>query len=275
MKPVLVLGGTAGKTGRRVAQRLEARGVPVRNGSRSGNPSFDWEDPSTWKQALHGVGAVYLVYYPDLAMEGADVAVSGFVEEAVKSGVSRIVLLSGRGEEGAGRGENIVKNSGIEWTILRSSWFAQNFSEGHLLEPVLEGTVALPAGDVAEPFIDADDIANVAVAAFTDRRHVGQLYELTGPRLLTFADAVAEIGAAAGRKLNYVPISAAEYESMLAQYAPPEFANWLSALFTEVLDGRNAHLNDGVQRALGRPPRDFADYARAAAATGVWNATAR
>ena len=162
-----------------------------------------------------------------------------------------------------------------EWTILRASWFAQNFSEGHLLEPVLEGTVALPAGDVAEPFIDADDIANVAVAAFTDRRHVGQLYELTGPRLLTFADAVAEIGAAAGRKLNYVPISAAEYESMLAQYAPPEFANWLSALFTEVLDGRNAHLNDGVQRALGRPPRDFADYARAAAATGVWNATAR
>lgn len=270
-KPVLVLGAVGGKTGRRVAQRLEALGVPVRNGSRSGDPRFDWEDPSTWRTALQGVGSVYLVYYPDLAVTGADAAVSRFLDEAVSAGVRRVVLLSGRGEDGAKRGEEVVRNSGIEWTILRASWFAQNFSEGHLHDPVLDGTVALPAGDVTEPFVDADDIADVAVAALTDDAHVGQLYELTGPRLLTFAGAVAEISAASGRTVTYVPVSADEYRSALAQYVPPEFADSLTALFAEVLDGRNAHLNDGVQRALGRPPRDFADYARAAAATGVWN----
>jgi uncharacterized protein YbjT (DUF2867 family) len=132
--------------------------------------------------------------------------------------------------------------------------------------------VALPAGDVAEPFVDADDIADVAVAALTEHAHVGRLYELTGPRLLTFAQAAAEINAASGRNVRYVPVSADEYQSALTQYVLPEFADWLTALFAEVLDGRNAHLNDGVQRALGRPPRDFADYARAAAATGIWDA---
>jgi hypothetical protein len=138
-KPVLVLGAAGGKTGRRVAQRLEALGVPVRNGSRSGDPRFDWEDPSTWRQAVQGVASVYLVYYPDLAVKGADAAVSRFLDDAVNAGVRRVVLLSGRGEEGAQRGEEVVRNSGIEWTILRASWFAQNFSEGHLLDPVLDG----------------------------------------------------------------------------------------------------------------------------------------
>jgi uncharacterized protein YbjT (DUF2867 family) len=166
-----------------------------------------------------------------------------------------------------------VRDSGAELTIVRCTWFAQNFSEDYMLDAVLAGEVALPAGDTPEPFVDADDIADVAVAALTEEGHVGQLYELTGPRLLTFAEAVAEIGAAAGREIRYVPVSQEEFAAAAAdQGVPPEFIELLGYLFGEVLDGRNAHVTDGVQRALGRPPRDFSEYARDAAATGVWNA---
>ncbi|MBK5124368.1 hypothetical protein IQ288_31525 [Burkholderia sp. R-69980] len=175
----------------------------------------------------------------------------------------------------SGRGEAIVRNSGCQWTIVRASWFCQNLSEGHLLDSVLSGTVALPAGYVAEPFIDANDIADVAVAALTDEQHAGQIYEVTGPRLLTFAEAVVTIAQAAGLSARYVAMSSDEYAAMIAPHMPEDFAAWLTTLFADVLDGRNAHLADGVQRALGRDPRDFAEYAREAAASGVWAAGAR
>jgi uncharacterized protein YbjT (DUF2867 family) len=268
----LVTGGT-GKTGRRVAERLAALDLPVRVGSRSGAPSFDWEDEAGWGPALDNVGAVYLTYYPDLAVPGAVETVRAFVDLARRRGVRRLVLLSGRGEEEAQRAEEVVKASGIEWTIVRAAWFAQNFSENYLRDPILDGEVVLPVGDVGEPFIDADDIADVAVAALTEDGHAGQLYEVTGPRLLTFAESVAEIAAASGREIRYVQVTPEEYEAaMVAMNVPAEFVWLLNYLFTTVLDGRNAHLSDGVQRALGRPPRDFGDYALAAAATGVWDA---
>ena len=188
----LVLGGT-GKTGRRVAQRLVARGVPTRVGSRSGEPPFDWEDEATWAPALQDVESVYISYYPDVAIPGAVEAVRSFAELAVGEGVRRLVLLSGRGEEEAQRAERVVQEMGVEWTVVRCSWFNQNFSENYLLEPILSGKVVLPAGDVPEPFVDADDIADVAVAALTEEGHAGEIYELTGPKLLTFAEAIAEI----------------------------------------------------------------------------------
>jgi uncharacterized protein YbjT (DUF2867 family) len=267
----LVLGGT-GKTGRRIVKRLSGRGLPVRVGSRSGEPPFDWEDRSTWTPALRDVSAVYVSYYPDVAVPGAADTVGEFAELAVANGARRLVLLSGRGEEGALLGEQAVQNSGADWTILRSTWFSQNFSEGNFLELVLSGEVALPTGNVAEPFVDADDIADVAVAALTEDGHVGQLYELTGPRLLTFAEAVEEIARAAGRKVRYVQISTEQFASVLAGQGEPEaVVELLTYLFSEVLDGRNARLADGVQRALGRAPRDFSDFARAAAAVGVWD----
>jgi uncharacterized protein YbjT (DUF2867 family) len=270
-KTTLVVGGT-GKTGRRVVERLAARGLPTRVGSRSGEPPFDWEDRTSWAPALRDVESVYVTYYPDLAVPGAVAAVRLFADLAVEAGVRRLVLLSGRGEEEAQRAERAVQEVGAEWTIVRCSWFSQNFSENYLLEPILSGEVALPAGDVPEPFVDADDIADVAVAALTEGGHAGELYELTGPRLLTFADAVGEISRAAGREIRYVPLSVEQYASMLAEHdVPAEFVTLLTYLFSEVLDGRNAHLTDGVQRALGREPRDFADYARDAAAIGVWN----
>ena len=129
------------------------------------------------------MGSVYVSYYPDLAVPGAVETVGAFAEMAVRHGVPRLVLLAGRGEPEAEQAEQAVRDSGAELTIVRSTWFAQNFSEDYMLEYVLSGEVALPAGDTPEPFVDADDIADVAVAALTEDRHVGQLYELTGPRL--------------------------------------------------------------------------------------------
>jgi uncharacterized protein YbjT (DUF2867 family) len=268
----LVLGGT-GKTGRRVVSRLEERGLPVRIGSRTGAPPFDWEAPGSWAPALDGVGAVYITYYPDLAVPGAPEAIQAFCAQAMKTGVRRLVLLSGRGEEEAQRAEQALIASGADWTIVRASWFAQNFSESFFLEPVLAGEIALPAGAIGEPFIDAEDIADVAAAALTDERHIGQLYEVTGPRLLTFAEAVAEIAKASGRIIHYRQISPEDYSVTLErQGVPADVAPFLLYLFTTVLDGRNAYVTDGVERALGRKPRDFETYARETAATGIWKA---
>jgi len=267
----LVLGGT-GKTGRRVAERLMARNLPVRIGSRSGEPPFDWENAATWPAALRDVRAVYISYYPDLAAPGAADAIRAFTEVAVKSGVRHLALLSGRGEPEAERCEKIVRESGAEWTLLRASWFSQNFSESYLLEPILAGEVALPAGNVGEPFVDADDIADVAVAALSEDGHAGRLYELTGPRLWTFAEAIAEISRVTQRNIRYVELSIEEYTAALERaQLPSELVTLVTYLFSEVLDGRNASVANGVTSALGRPRRDFTKYVRDTAATGVWN----
>jgi uncharacterized protein YbjT (DUF2867 family) len=275
-KMMLVLDGT-GKTGRRVAERFKTRRLPTRVGSRSGEPPFDWEDRTTWAPALSGVGSVYVTYYPDLAVPGSVEAVRSFAELAVESRVRRLVLLSGRGEPEAERAELALQEvvdarAGVEWTILRSTWFMQNFSEDYMLEHVLSGEIRLPAGDVPTPFLDADDIADVAVAALTDEGHAGQLYELTGPRSLTFAEAAAEIAGASGHDVRYVPVSLEEHAAEAAEHGvPAEVVELLTYLFDEVVDGRNANTTDGVRRALGREPRDFADYARDVAAAGIWD----
>jgi uncharacterized protein YbjT (DUF2867 family) len=269
----LVLGGT-GKTGRRVVERLEARGVPVRAGSRSATPPFDWEDPSTWKPALVDVDAVYVTFFPDLAFPGAADAISAFTEAAVGAGVRKLVLLSGRGEPEAQRCEQIVQSHDIDWTCVRASMFNQNFDEYFLLEPVRSGVVAFPAGDTPEAFIDVDDIADVVVAALTEEGHARKLYEVTGPRLLTFDQALGEIAEASGRDIRYLPITPEEYAAGVAEGGdvPQEYADFLGDLFGAIFDGRNVYIADGVQQALGRPAKDFTDYARAAAATGVWSA---
>jgi uncharacterized protein YbjT (DUF2867 family) len=270
--PTLVLGGS-GKIGRRVVERLSARGLPVRIGSRSGDPRFDWEVRSTWAPVLAGVGSVYVSHYWD-ALPGAAETLGSFAELAVASGVPRLVLMAGRGEDEAERAAQAVHDSGAKLTVLRSTWFMQNFSESYWLEQVQSNEVALPAGDTPEPFVDADDIADVAVAALTDDRHIGESYELTGPRLLTFAEAVGEISRAVGRDIHYVPLAIEDFTAAATeQGVPSEVVEMLAYLFSEVLDGRNARLADGVQRALGREPRDFGDYARNAAATGVWDPT--
>ncbi|MFD7833860.1 NAD(P)H-binding protein [Streptomyces sp. NPDC059761] len=262
----LVIGGN-GKTGRRVAQKLRVQGRPVRIGSRTGAPAFDWNVPGTWGPALEGIDRVYVTYHPDLGFPGAAEQVGAFSEAAVAAGAGRLVLLSGRGEEAARRAEERLKASGADWTVVRASWFNQNFDEDFFLEPVRAGEIALPTADAAEAFVDTDDIADVVVAALTDDRHIGRTYELSGPRLISFADVAAELSKATGREIAYVPVSDAEYRAVLRENGlPQEFAD----LFRQILDGRNAHLVHGVEEVLGRQPKDFADYAREAAASGVW-----
>lgn len=271
LKPVLVLGAT-GKTGSRVVTKLEDLGVPIRKGSRQANPPFDWDNPLTWAAALQGVGSVYLSFQPDLAMQGAEDSIRSFVEMAAGHYVEKIVLLSGRGEIEAQRCEQIVMDSGIAWTIVRASWFNQNFSESYLLEPILAGYVSLPAGNVKEPFVDVEDIADVAIAALTLPGHDCKVYEVTGPRALSFKEAIEEISAACGRTILYRQISVAEYASQLKEYEVPQaYVGLLSYLFSEVLDGRNQSVTYGVEQAIGRPARDFADFAKAVAAAKNWN----
>ena len=267
---VLVLGGT-GKTGRRIAAGLKAKGIPVRIGSRSATPSFDWNNDATWDACLHDVEAAYITYAPDLAMPGATDAIQAFVDRARQRGVQRLVLLSGRGEAEAQACERIVQESGLAWTIIRASWFFQNFSEGAFVDMVQAGQITLSAGDIPEPFVDVDDIAEVAVAAFTEPGHAGEVYEVTGPRMMTFTEVAAELSKAIGHRIDYVQVPHEAFVAgVQASGAPKEVVWMLDYLFTTVLDGRNAHLTDGIQRALGRPPKDFADYAREVAASGVW-----
>ena len=254
--------------------RLARRGLPTRIGSRAADPSFDWNDQSNWDAVLEGVRAAYVSYAPDLAIPGATDAIRAFTEKAVEQGVKRLVLLSGRGEEEAQRCERIVQDAGIEWTVVRASWFNQNFSEGEFLDMVLSGAITLPAGDVQEPFVDADDIADVAVAALTEDGHAGEIYEVTGPRMLTFGEAAAEISRASGREVRYIQIPREAFAAGIAESGAPDEIAWLlDYLFSTVLDGRNAYVCDGVQRALGREPTDFAEYARRIADSGVWNAS--
>ncbi|TDE94992.1 NmrA family transcriptional regulator [Occultella glacieicola] len=267
----LVLGAT-GKTGSRVARRLTAVGHPVRLGSRSAQPSFDWEDPTTWSGALDGVSAVYIAYVPDLALPGAAEVIGAFADQAVAAGVRRLALLSGRGETEAGIAERRVQGVDADVTVLRASWFNQNFSESFLLPAVLSGVFAAPAGR-PEPFTDVEDIAEVAAAVLTQDGHAGKVYELTGPRSLTFAEAMAEISAASGLEVRYQEITADEFRAGLeSEGTPPELVDLFVYLFTEVLDGRNSVPTDDVQQVLGRPARGFSDWAREAATAGAWSA---
>ena len=271
-KKILVLGGT-GKTGSRVTDKLKQLGYNVRVGSRSAEIPFDWNDQRTWLPVLQGMDAVYIAYQPDLAVPDAEDSIRALSKLAVECNVKQLVLLSGRGEYEAQQCEKIVMGAGTDWTILRASWFCQNFSESYLLDPILAGYVALPVGNIPEPFVDADDIADVAVEVLTNDGHSGQLYELTGPRLLTFQEAVQEIAGATGRPIQYEQISMNDYAAMLTEYEVPQDIIWLiTYLFTEVLDGRNASLTDGIQRALGRKPTDFSEYIRKTVAAGVWQA---
>ncbi len=268
--PTLVLGGS-GKTGRRIVQRLKSRGVPTRVGSRSSSPSFDWNKPEEWDAVLNGVTSVYISYSPDLAIPGATDSIQQFVDKAVEHGVTRLVLLSGRGEEEAQACEKIVQAADVEWTVVRASWFMQNFSEGEFLQMVLGGTIALPAADVPEPFIDVNDIADVATAALTEAGHAYEVYEVTGPRLLTFSELANEISEAANRDIRFAKIPAEAFAQGIAESGIPEDIAWLlNYLFDSVLDGRNAYVGDGVKRALGREPADFSAFARRISARGTW-----
>ncbi|RCV52917.1 NmrA family NAD(P)-binding protein [Marinitenerispora sediminis] len=271
-RPILVLGGT-GKTGRRVAAHLSERGHPVRALSRSTGQRFDWHDTSTWDAALRDVRSAYVV---EPGTADAPETVRAFAERAAAQGVQRLALLSFRQVEEPEHAhyraiEQAVRDSGAGWTMLRPDWFAQNFSEDFFREGVLAGGLRLPTGDGAVPFVDAEDIAAVAAAVLTEDGHDGRVYEITGPRLLTLADALAEIARAGGPAARFTHVEAGDFRADLGRQGwPAEAADVVTALLDGIRRGRNASVSDGVRQVLGREPADFADYAKAAAAAGAW-----
>jgi uncharacterized protein YbjT (DUF2867 family) len=268
--PILVIGAT-GKTGRRVADLLEAEGHAVRRASRSSPTRFDWDEPDTWPRALEGVSAIYINYYPDLAFPDVPTKIQKLTAMAAAVGVKNLVMLAGRGEPRAEACEEIVRRSGLDYTLVRAAWFAQNFSEGFLYDAVAEGMLTLPAGDVAEPLVDIDDVAEIVAAALTDPRHARQEYDVTGPRLLSFQDATEELSRATGWTVAYQPIGFEQFHAALIELDGPLLADVFTEVCRQIFDGRNARLGDGVQRALGREPRDFAAFCAQATAAGAWN----
>ncbi|MBR8639072.1 NmrA family transcriptional regulator [Streptomyces tuirus] len=269
----VVVTGASGRTGSRVAPAAEAAGLTVRAASRA--TGFDWWDPSTWADTLRGADAAYLAHPMDVGAPGAAEVIGALAREAVGLGVRRLVLLSARGEDQALPTEEALHASGADWTVVRAAWFAQNFSEGPLVAELRErGELVFPADEVREPFLDVRDIADVVVTALTSGdRYVGRTVTLSGPRLLTFGAAVAEIAEATGRPLAYRAVSTRDYGEALAGFGvPAEEVAALTAIFDTLLDGRNAHLSDGVHEVLGRAPRDFSDFVREETAAGTWKA---
>ncbi len=268
---ILVLGGN-GKTGRKVVERLTRVGEDVRIGSRSANPKFDWEDPSTWAAALNGMDKVYITYQPDLAVPGASEAIETLVKESKLAGIKKLVLLSGKGEREAELCEQVVIHSGIDYTIVRASWFNQNFSESFFLDAIVAGDVALPQAQATVPYVDTDDIADVVVQTLLDNKHNGQIYELTGPELWKFEEVVKERAQATNRNIKFISITQEEYNKFMEENNVPADYIWLvNYLFTEVLANReNAVVTNDIEKVLGRKPKAFEEYVKETAKTGVW-----
>ncbi|OLE20346.1 MAG: NmrA family transcriptional regulator, partial [Catenulispora sp. 13_1_20CM_3_70_7] len=226
--------------------------------------------------ALEGVTAAYLVE-PSLDADAENPPrIARLVTAAVAAGVSRLVLLSAPGADFEGHPlhttDRAVRESGVEWTVLRPNWFSQNFSEAFWLPAIRSGTLALPTGEGRVPFIDAEDIADVAIAALTEDRHAGQVYELTGPRAIGFGEATELIAAASGRSLRYVDVSPDDFlQQQLSHGLPAADAERMTKLLVSISTGEGERLQDGVEQALGRAPRRFEDFVVEAAATGCWS----
>lgn len=263
-QPILII-GNKGKTGSRVEALLNDRGIPTRGVSRSTSIAFDWEQRSTWSAALANVRAAYVCYQPDLAVPQAQDDIKAFIEHAKLAEVEHIVLLSGRGEAGAERAEQQLINSGLHWNVVRASWFNQNFTESFMAEGIQNGELALPAKSIPEPFVDVNDIAEVALAALTNPKLKNRLFEVTGPYALTFEQCVSKIAKVSGRDITfkYVPID--DYLKQLESMNLPEGYTWLfRELFIHVLDGRNSEVQNGVKEALGREAISFDEFANSA-----------
>lgn len=268
---ILITGGT-GKVGRRLATGLSQAGHQVRIGSRTGEPPFAWDDPATWPAALSGISSVFVAYAPDISFPGAGDVLSSFGAAARHAGARKLVLLSGRGLEGAASAEAALRQVAPATTVLRCSWFNQNFSESFLAEPVNNGAIVLPTGPTPEPFIDAADIAAVAVKALTEDGHDATTYELTGGDLLTFSEVASILSTATGHDISFASVSVTAYvDGAVAQGAIDRAeAAAFAELFAALTDGRNATTTDDLPRLLGRPARSFSEYATAAARAGAW-----
>ncbi|KJD36252.1 NmrA family transcriptional regulator [Tamlana sedimentorum] len=268
---ILVLGAT-GKTGSRVMKQLQKKGIEPRVGSRNASPSFDWNNKETWVNALKDIERVYITFYPDLAVSGAKEAIKSFTYLAKELGVKKVVLLSGKGEAEAEACEKIIMTSGIKYTIVRASWFNQNWSESFFLDPILTGNVSLPLSDVLIPFVDADDIAEVASTVLLDDTYNEEIIEVTGPELITFKDIVKTISNVSKRNLNFYEITLEQYVDGMKQIQVEADVVWLiEYLFRHVLTNpENQKITNDIEKVLGRKPKTFLAYAQETAKTGIW-----
>ncbi|GAA5219691.1 NmrA family NAD(P)-binding protein [Membranihabitans marinus] len=270
---ILVIGGT-GKTGSRVIKQLQNQGIEPRIGSRNASPSFDWNHKDTWVKSLQNIDRIYLSYYPDLAVPGAKEAIESLTYLAKELGVKKIVLLSGKGEIEAEACEKIIADSGVDYTIVRASWFNQNWSESFFLDPILSGEVALPMSDVLIPFVDAEDIAEVAATVLLDDSYNSKIIEVTGPELITFKDIVRTISKTSNRNLNFYDITLEQYVAGMREMQLPKDMIWLiEYLFSHVLTNpQNQKISHDIEKVLGRKAKTFLEYAEETAKTGIWNA---
>lgn len=272
---ILVTGAT-GKTGRRLVSLLRARGQVVREASRSSLAHFDWADQGSWAPALEGVSAAYVVT-PSAGDRADAERFRVFGQLAVAAGVTTAVLVSIPNDGssyfgGVQEAEKQLRDTGLKLTILRPRWFNQNFSEDFLTPSVVAGDLRLPAGDGKEAFVDANDIAEVAAAALTDPSLAGQDYELTGPRLLGFAEIAAELTKALGRPIRYTPLSKEDFiAEQLAFGVPEDWAHLSADLYAGIASGGLETTTTDIQHVLRRPPLDFRAYAATTASSGAWN----
>lgn len=269
---ILVIGGT-GKTGRRVVEILKAKGQNVFIGSRQSQPAFDWDAPSSYAQVLKNMDRVYIVYYPDLAVPGARDAIQKLCEEALGAGVEKVVLLSGKGEKEAEACEQIVANSGLNYTLVRASWFNQNFSEGPFVEMIQQGVLALPKPEAKIPFVDADDIAAVVSEVLLNDDYNGQTLTVTGSEQLSFEEVAQQLTQVIGKPIQYHAISLADYKEGMQDAGVPDDLVWLFAyLFEEILGNpSNQAVYNDTEKVLNRKAIRFEEYAKRTATNGVWS----
>lgn len=268
--PILVTGAT-GNTGVPVVAGLRDRGHRVWAASRHPDPAdpdavaFDWTDGATFAAALDGVRAVYLV----APVEATDPVpmVRPFLELAAARGVRRVVSLRSsaveRGEPGLGEIHDLVATLFPEATVLRPSWFMQNFIGNHPLAESIRRTreIVTATGEGRLGFIDAADIAATAVAALTAAHPVGEDLVLTGPESLSYGDAVGIVSEVLGEPVRHVDVSTAALAGRLAAAGcPAEFAAMLAALDERIRAGEQDFVTATVRDVTGRAPVALRDF---------------
>jgi uncharacterized protein YbjT (DUF2867 family) len=274
-KKILVIGASS-KVGTALVELLSEAGEGVKAasrtelsglGSNAEHVTFDYDNSGTWDGALEGVDRVFLMARP-MDIE-ADQVVNPFVDKAVAAGVRRIVIMTALGVDASDdiplrKAELHLQSKSVEHVILRPTWFDQNFSAGFIGDSIrTAGGFYLPAEDAKVGFIDARDIAAVAVKALTEDGHAGKAYPLTGGQALTHTDAASIISDAAGKEITYTSVPEDDArKGMLEQGWPEPAVDYMLMLFSSIRAGAASNTTDTVQQVLGRAPISFEQFAQ-------------
>lgn len=273
---ILVTGGT-GTTGRRISAQLAARGLCYRAATRrpktENDIRFDWADETTWAAALDGVARIYLVA-PTGVSEPLPVMIP-FLELAIRTGVKRFVLLSASSLEPGGPMMGMVhswlRDRAPEWVVLRPTWFMQNFSEQQHLGPIRdEGAIYTATDGGRIGFIDAEDIATVAVEALSQPEFASGDIILTGPAAISYDDVAKTLSDVLDHPVQHHHLSVAELAARHVDCSdlPQSYADTLAAMDASIASGSEDRVTDAVALIVGRPARSLADFIVANAS--VW-----